>query len=470
MSDQAPAGGDGGGGGGDGDRAGASTDEILYIHHGDPYWNTHDNKTGHVNKSLAGGSNATGDLASANRDLAMHLVALLAILVVLLLLTILGNAMVCLVYRSRFRRTTANLCVVFLAALQIVTTCLGVPMEMAVLALPLMFYSQVACKMMRYVETVSVCVVLLTLTAIAADRYCKLTRPANFVPQRWAKGLCILAVLLALVLSVPAIVLFGSKSVPTSIVNVTGVACGVADDVSSNLFRIIYIVPLLLTFVFSLATMAVLYILMFIRICQKKSATRGERVSPARREYPRKHRFVTEDSTSSCGGEETRKFHTSASSSGPICTSSSRSGRTSPGMDPARVPLKSGVKESARIGQGASSMVDVQSTRMTFIFFIISVLCVVCVTPFILLRTLQALTDLVDTLQPLALRIVYEVCVRLYLLHPPLVPLIYLLCNHNFRREAKHLLQKVGLSCQRPAPIVQSNTSGRERKNNDYHS
>lgn len=452
--------------------------EEVWIHWKDDYWKDYHDEatprpdTAHNTTWPGGGTNGTREgLLRANRDLAMHFVPILVVLAVLLLFTVLGNALVCLVYRTRFRRNTANLFVVFLAALEMVTMFLAVPMEMAVLALPLLFDSHVACKLVRYVETASVCVVLLTLTAIAADRYCKLTRPTNFLPLRWAKGLCIGAVLLGLCLAFPALILFGTKAVAPATglpaPGVTGVACGVDEDMRSGPVRILYIVLLLVVFVFAVMTMAVLYVLMFVRICRRKSAARGERVSPARREYPRKHRFVTEDSTSSCGAEETRKFPTSSSGSGGSSglggaagssAAASRSGRTSPGVDPARVPLKSGVKESARIGQGASTTVDVQSTRMTWIFFIVSAVGVVSVVPFIALRTLQALTDLVESVQPLGLEILCQVCVRLYLLHPPTVPLIYLVCNHNFRREAKHLLQKVGRSCKkRPPPPATRN-------------
>ena len=443
-------------------------DYDLFYHYGHVYWNQHTevpdpvpDDTHNTTWPGGGGNGTRDDLLMANRDLAMHFVPVLVVLAVVLLLTIIGNALVCLVYRTRFRRNTANLFVVFLAALEIVTMFLGVPMEMAVLALPLMFDSHVACKLVRYVETASVSVVLLALTAIAVDRDCKLTRrPTSVLSTRWAKGLCIGAVLLALCLALPALILFGAQAVPTGIKGVTGVACGVDEDMKSNPVRIIYVVLLLVVFASAVLTMTVLYALVFVRICRRKSASRGERVSPARREYPRKHRFVTEDSTSCCGAEETRKFPTSSSGCGgsglggatATSASASRSGRSSPGFDPARVPLKSGVKESARIGQGASTTVDVQSTRMTWIFFIVSVVSVVSMVPFVVLRTLQAVTDLVDNVQPLGLEIFYQVCTRLYLLHAPIVPLIYLLCNPNFRREAKHLLQKVGRSCKKPPP------------------
>ena len=457
----------------------------LWIHWEDDYWAGKDDDlqpvpdTAHHNNSLPGsggvgvGGNATTDneaLLEADRDLAISLLPVLVMLAVVLLLTILGNALVCLVYRTRFRRNTASLFVVFLAALETVIMCVGVPLETAVLALPLTFHSPTACKLARYVETSSICAVLLTLVAVAADRYCKLTRPTNFQMQKWAKGLCAAAVMLALCLGVPAFFVFGSRSVPTRLAGgVKGMTCGVDDAVSpSSPARIVYIVLLLATFFLAILTMTVLYVLMFVRICRRKSASRKEKVSPAK--YPRKHRFVTEDSTSSCGGggEETRRLPTSSSGSGSsglgVSGPAPRSGRTSPGVDPAKVPLKSGVKESARIGQGASTTVDVQSTRMTFIFFLVSLTAVLSIMVVLLVHSLYVLTPLLDDVQPVAVVVVLQVCVRLFLLHPPLVPIIYLLCNHNFRREAKHLLQKVGLSCKRQ-PSSPSSTSSSSKRN-----
>jgi hypothetical protein len=92
-------------------------------------------------------------------------------------------------------------------------------------------------------------------------------------------------------------------------------------------------------------------------------------------------------------GDDNRRTATSSSSTSTnllgAVASTTRSGRTSPGVDPARVPLKSGVKESARIGQGASNVVDVQSTQMTWIFFLVSLIAVIFLAPFVVLRSLQ---------------------------------------------------------------------------------
>jgi hypothetical protein len=92
-------------------------------------------------------------------------------------------------------------------------------------------------------------------------------------------------------------------------------------------------------------------------------------------------------------GDDNRRMATSSSSTSTnllgAAASTTRSGRTSPGVDPARVLLKSGVKESARIGQGASNVVDVQSTQMTWIFFLVSLIAVIFLAPFVVLRSLQ---------------------------------------------------------------------------------
>lgn len=413
--------------------------------------------------SIAG---AVNDIEAANSALAVHFVWLLSILAVLLLLTVLGNALVCVVYRTRFRRNTTSCFVIFLSLLLLVFMIMGVPMEMSTLALPLLFRSAAACRVIRYVETAEILSLLLTLTAISVDRFCKLTRPSNFLTLAWVKCLCVVAVVLGLVLATPATIVFGTSAVTVSLAaNMTGALCGVANDVHSQTVKLVYVMVLLVTYSFALITMAVLYILIYVRICRRKAASRGERVSPA---WPIRHRFVAEDSTSSCGGggEETRRFPTSSSNTSTSMMSTAacpppRSGRTSPGVDPARVPLKASAKESARIGQGAGTVVDVQSTRMTWIFFLVSLFALILTAPFVVLRSLQVITNFMDTMEPIELAVVYEVAMRLYLLHPPIVPFLYLLCNHNFLREVKLFLLKVGRSCKRqPSSPPRTNNAG----------
>ncbi|KAK7507037.1 hypothetical protein BaRGS_00001888 [Batillaria attramentaria] len=441
-------------------------DDIVYYHHSDEYWNDHHEggEGGPTTNATAiwtegaGGNGTQPDVWELNRQWAVRLLPLLIVLAVLLLLAIVGNSIVCFVYRTRFRRNTASLFVVFIAVVDLVSLMIGAPMEMSMLALPLVYDSAVACKVARFVETWSVCISLLALSAVAWDRHCKLFRPASFLTLKRAKWLCVVTLILALALASPALIVFGTRKVPTGVVGVEGSTCGTDDAMLNSPVRVVYIVLLLLTFTFAFLTLTVLYTLMHVRIWRRRTAgARNERVSPARHSYPRKHRFVTEDSISSCGGlDETRKFPTSSSSGGGSGGSvgvptTPRQGRSSPGIDPARVPLKSGVKESARIGQGSSTTVDVQSTRMTWIFFIISIVCVVSVLPFLVIRTLRATTELLDVLQSPAAMALYQLAVRSYFLHAPLKPVVYLLCNHSFRRECRHMLLKLplGSACAR---------------------
>ncbi|PVD26414.1 hypothetical protein C0Q70_14090 [Pomacea canaliculata] len=84
---------------------------------------------------------------------------------------------------------------------------------------------------------------------------------------------------------------------------------------------------------------------------------------------------------------------------------------------------------------------------MTTIFFVVSAICALCMLPFLLARLLRATTHVLDNLQAPAALVLYEVAVRSYLLHAPLKPLVYLLLNHSFRRECRHLVLKLWAFC-----------------------
>ncbi|KAL8608686.1 hypothetical protein ACOMHN_002915 [Nucella lapillus] len=436
----------------------------LWIHWQDPYWMEFDSRTPHpdptTSTTLLTEANGTRErLYSANRELTLRFVPFLVILALVLFLTILGNGLVCFIYRTRFRHNTDNFFVVFLAALEIVFVCLGVPTEIVVLALPLLFDFGAVCKVFRYVQTASVYVVLLTLACVALDRYWKLTHPTNYLSSVWARRLCAGAVLLGLVFAAPSPMVFGSKAVPTDVINVSGVTCGVESTDRSNPAHILYTTLLLLTFFTTFVVMAVLYVIMLVRISRRKSAARGERASPKRRRFPQTHRFgLSEDSTSSYGGDDARPALPTSSSGTSFGTaaaaapSTPKSGRMSPSFDPARIPLKKGVtgKESARIRQRSTLTMDVQSTQMTMIFFGVTLWTVVAITPFVVFRTLQVMTDTLEDVPPIIPQVMYQVGAHLYLLHPPVIPVIYLLRNHSFRREVRRLLrQTLGATCKK---------------------
>ena len=394
-------------------------------------------------------SNKTIHLIDANHIMTMYYFPVLVSLGVVLLFTILFNAAVCLIYCMRFKSKDASYLVVFLSATVLVMSSIVMPCQIAVLALPLIFYCKLACLIVNFLETSYVFMLMLLLSVIATDRYCRLTRPSNFLSLPWVKRLCILSVFISLILACPSFFVFSAQTTPAKVASLTGSSCGFAERAGTSPASIIYLSFLLFTFWSTLSAITVLYSLMCVKICRRKSAARGDHVSSTRRDYPCKHRFVAEESSCANYAQVSSVLSMSSSSIGTEHGSNftRSSGKTSPLHDPARVPLKGGTNESARIGCGTSIIVDVHSIHTTWTFFLLSVMTMILMTVFVVMRVLQLRFHFMEEANSVRLAILYQTIMHLYVLHAPFIPVLYFVCNPSFRRELKHVIFKMGNSC-----------------------
>ncbi|CAL1531310.1 unnamed protein product [Lymnaea stagnalis] len=406
-------------------------------------------------------------IAELNSQKVTSYISIFVILGCIVALGVLTNFLVCYIYRCRSRRATSNFFVIFFAIFDMVGCFVVIPFELSALAMPYTYNNLTwLCKVTGFLESCSVCCLCLTLICVAYDCYRKFCRPGEDFGVKKAKICCIISLFIAVLVSIPALAVFGVKEVKTKHPSLKGEACSV-DPTMPQWLRIMYNVCILGTFTLCLCAISALYGFIGVAWCRQRQAEeRGEKPSPAKQKFPKKHRFVREEtSTSSVTNysEEIARLH----SQGTLSHSHNSY------SDSARVPLKSssgGVVKTNSLQASSSPptvtvvQLHVKNTRQTSIFIIISIIFVVSMLPYVVVMILCAATPVFNQFSSNATEIVFNLCIRSYLLNYLVKPVVYFIFNVNFRKEVKQLFNKVWAFCTGTATNSELSSSNPQRR------
>nr|KAI8758923.1 neuromedin-U receptor 2-like [Biomphalaria glabrata] len=98
----------------------------------------------------------------------------------------------------------------------------------------------VGCKILRWCETFTVYGSLIVLLEIGFDRYFKICRPLMMVSLSKIRFLCAMAVVLAALVSIPVILLYGIDPNHTSVPDVYGFDCSISEDKNTTFQKVFY--------------------------------------------------------------------------------------------------------------------------------------------------------------------------------------------------------------------------------------
>lgn len=441
----------------------------LFFAYDHPFWKEYENAKSEISTFPVLNATLTSrlDIYELNRQKSSIFYPVFIILGCIMVLGALCNILVCYVYRCRSRRATSNFFVIFFAVFDMFGCLVGIPLEVSSLALPFIYDVVPLCKIMGFVETWTVCGQCLTLICVAYDCYRKLCQPDGDFNVKKAKWCCTVALIVAMLVSIPALAVFGTRKVKTPYRDVFGTTCSL-DFTIDRWLRILYNVCVLGTFTVSLCTMTVLYSLIGVGwVRQRQAEERGEKPSPAKREFPKKHRFVRQDTTtSSVTNYHSEETHRLQQSQGSLSYSNK------PSFDPARVPLKgnSGIKKTNSL-QANNILVNVSVTqlhvkniRQASIFTVVSIVFVVTMLPFVVVTILRATTTVFNKFSSNTTEIVFNICIRSYLFNYLVKPVAYIAFNMNFRKEVKHMFNTLWAFCTHGSPTSGQTSSHKFRR------
>lgn len=145
---------------------------------------------------------------------------------VVMVVGIVGNLHVLFVYTFCIPQSNHRIFILVLGVLDFITCTVGMPFILVDLRNPLTFTVSSVCKILRFTNYFTCSSSALILVVIAVDRYRKICVPhGKQITPTTAKVTCFLVLLLGILMSWPAPILFGITNVQTSDPNINGSRC-----------------------------------------------------------------------------------------------------------------------------------------------------------------------------------------------------------------------------------------------------
>uniref|UniRef100_A0A8C3XHY9 Orexin receptor type 2 n=1 Tax=Cyanoderma ruficeps TaxID=181631 RepID=A0A8C3XHY9_9PASS len=149
--------------------------------------------------------------------------ALISGYIVVFIVALIGNVLVCLaVWKNHHMRTVTNYFIVNLSLADILVTITCLPATLVVDITETWFFGQTLCKVIPYLQTVSVSVSVLTLSCIALDRWYAICHPLMFKSTaKRARNSIIIIWILSCIIMIPQAIVMECSSVFPGLANKT---------------------------------------------------------------------------------------------------------------------------------------------------------------------------------------------------------------------------------------------------------
>ena len=377
-------------------------------------------------------------LQQKNDEKAMLYVPVIIYMIILTIVGTFGNILVCCVYCTKPTKTSSHFFILTLAVLDILTCLIGMPTEVTDLRYPYMFYASEACKLLRFIESVTTIGSSTILIAVAVDRYLRICKLGRQISVKIAKRLCIAAMLLGVVLSWPSCFIFGRSSEEVH-PGVWGVDCSTEDSMKHTIYPSLYYGFLGLLFVCCLTFFAIIYCQIGFQIWKQKRANNN------RNSDNLKSRTFSNSSTKESDvGENT----TGERNSDPISTDmSSDQLEVQPSKKKCIQHRDRRISSVSVASVKAAKKRQIKVTRTTVVLFAVTVAYILSYLPFLILMVIRSVKkDFEDNLSPSA-EVFYKFGVKSYFINNAINPLIYSFLNINFRKDANALLRRIWHAC-----------------------
>lgn len=397
--------------------------------------------------------NTDGIRWKLNQEKVILLTPVIVYVAMAIVVGLIGNVLVCYVYYYRLRRSPSRYFIMFLAILDLLSCCVGSGSELTDLFQPYVFTATWSCKLLRFGLSFTIIAASFTLICVAFDRYYKVCKPLNGFPVRKVKFLCLTVVLLSMLLSSPAIAIFGLKTVETGVKGVTGTECSTADEMRNTPLPIVYYSILFLAFLILFTCFSLLYIRIGVELYRRKKLTIGETL-PAymcelKKELQKSNMcksvstptddisgpsFPSEDESQACDNlaqEDSMSSVSPVKLMGVVANGASEA-------DTLRTNHRKLVRQRSKLGK-----MSIRTVRTTGIFFAVSIAFVISFLPYLIANVLKFSKLAFHEITTDGEEIVYNFCVRSFFISNFINPIIYSALNRNFRRECKKVFKRI---------------------------
>ncbi|KAK3599623.1 hypothetical protein CHS0354_029079 [Potamilus streckersoni] len=397
-----------------------------------------------VNESEVNDGERRAQLESLNREKAIVALPVIIYLCLVFLVGIIGNSLVVYVYHYRLRRSPSRYFIIFLAIQDLISCSLGCPIEIVDLAEPYIFTATWACKIMRFVTSVTIISSCFILICVSFDRFYKICNPLKGFPIRKVKVLFLCLMCLSVLLSWPAFVVFGKKTVETEISGLNGTECSTSDGIVGTIYPIVYYTFLFICYLLLLIIFGFFYTRIGYEIFKRKRLSLRDSLPAGMRNVNNgnaKHsnRLSIDELDLSAVSSQTEE-HSKETSSRKISDETILGPNQKCQIHKRTTSLDALKNLKTKI---SFSRMSVRTVRTTAVFFAVTVAFVVSFMPYLIANILKfrklGFTDTSDH----SIYVVYNFCVRSYFVSSLINPIIYGAMNRSFRKECKLTFRRI---------------------------
>lgn len=203
-----------------------------------------------------------GLLEQLNTAEVQRLIPTIVYLVLISVSGIIGNSLVCHVYRTRYRLSNSQCFILCLSAIDLFSCCIVIPLEVATILEQYTFSHLWLCKLSRVCNTLGTNSASFLLLFIAIDRFRKVCKPFGWqISSKVAKGLCGFSIVLGLFVSWPAGLIYGRHTFIVPRLNITGTECSTDDQMAKTIWPFLNTAMFGTLFLTGIMSIAILYCL-----------------------------------------------------------------------------------------------------------------------------------------------------------------------------------------------------------------
>ncbi|TNN00076.1 orexin receptor type 2 [Takifugu flavidus] len=188
--------------------------------------------------------------------------------IIVFCVSLIGNSLVCFaVWKNRHMRTVTNYFIVNLSFADVLVTIICLPASLVVDITETWFFGNTLCKIVPYLQTISVSVSVLTLSCIAQDRWYAICHPLMFksTAKRARKSIVIIWVV-SCVIMIPQAVVMESSSLLPELTNKTSLFTVCDEHWGAEIYPKVYHTCF---FIVTYFAPLCLMVLAYIQICHK---------------------------------------------------------------------------------------------------------------------------------------------------------------------------------------------------------
>ncbi|XP_046567803.1 orexin receptor type 2-like [Haliotis rubra] len=176
-----------------------------------------------------------------NENMAKTLIPAMAFVGAIMVIGFFGNILVCFIFTRRIPLSVNTFLLVFLAALDLVNCTLAMPFEIMDMRYHYLFESDITCKIFRFIVAFPNIDSAFVLLIITVDRYKRVCNPmSDQMTFKDSRRNITIATAAAILVSLPALVIYGKRTVKTNTYELRGHDCTTSENMKGSIVPFIY--------------------------------------------------------------------------------------------------------------------------------------------------------------------------------------------------------------------------------------